>query len=328
MTAIAVMGILLAACNSSAGPVLTLYNGQHTELTAALADRFTAESHIAVAIRSNDGVVLADQLLSEGSHSPADVYFTENSPELMNLEDHHLLAKLPARLLSSVPSEDVSPGGEWIGVALRISCMVYNPSLVTSHNLPRSLLDLAESKWDGKIAIAPTDSDFVPLVGAMLHADGPAATRSWLAAMKSHAHLYQNDESVTNAVNDGEAAIGIINQYYWYRLRLEVGTQGMHSSLAYFPNHDVGSVINISGIALLAHAPHPGAGLAFIRFVVSSEGQKMLASGDDFEYPVLPGVAPNAALPPLSTLPTDRIPVTELGNDEAAATLLQTSGLS
>lgn len=279
-------------------------------------------------MRSNDGVVLADQLLSEGSHSPADVYFTENSPELMNLEEHHLLAKLPASLLKEVPSADVSPRGEWIGVALRVSCMVYNPSLISSQDLPHSLLDLASPKWTSKIAIAPTDSDFIPLVGAMLHADGEATTRSWLAAMKSHARLFQDDESVTTAVNDGEVAIGIINQYYWYRLRLEVGTASMHSDLAYFPNHDVGSVINISGIALLAHAPHPKAGLAFIRFVVSPAGQRILASGSDFEYPVLPGVAPNPALPPLSTLSTDRLSVIDLGNDEDAATLIQSSGLS
>ena len=48
-----------------------------------------------VHMRTNDGVVLADQILQEGRSSPADVYLTENSPELMNLEEHGLLARLP-----------------------------------------------------------------------------------------------------------------------------------------------------------------------------------------------------------------------------------------
>ena len=61
---------------------------------------------------------------------------------------------------------------------------------------------------------------------------------------------------------------------------------------------------------------------------MSPAGQRILASGSDFEYPVLPGVAPNPALPPLSTLSTDRLSVIDLGNDEDAATLIQSSGLS
>ena len=48
-------------------------------------------------MRTNDGIVLADQLLQEGSSSPADVYLTENSPELVTLDEHGLLAKLDAR---------------------------------------------------------------------------------------------------------------------------------------------------------------------------------------------------------------------------------------
>ena len=31
-------------------------------------------------IRTNDGVVLADQIIQEGDASPADVYIAENSP--------------------------------------------------------------------------------------------------------------------------------------------------------------------------------------------------------------------------------------------------------
>ena len=33
--------------------------------------------------------------------------------------------------------------------------------------LPASLLDLAKPEWKGKVAIAPTDADFLPLVGAV-----------------------------------------------------------------------------------------------------------------------------------------------------------------
>jgi hypothetical protein len=76
---------------------------------------------ISVQTRANDGIVLADQLLQEGSSSPADVYLTENSPELEDLDQHGLLANLSASTLDQVPRRDEPPSGDWALIALRIS---------------------------------------------------------------------------------------------------------------------------------------------------------------------------------------------------------------
>ena len=62
----------------------------------ALVAAFQKQTGIKVNMRTNDSVVLADQLLSEGSHSPADVFISENSPEMMMLEQHGFLSKLDA----------------------------------------------------------------------------------------------------------------------------------------------------------------------------------------------------------------------------------------
>src|ERR1700722_11209940 len=84
-------GSLLAACggasagtdsgSSSGDTTITLYNGQHEQLTDAIVSAFEKQTGIHVKVRTDDGIVLADQILQEGSHSPADVYLTENSPE-------------------------------------------------------------------------------------------------------------------------------------------------------------------------------------------------------------------------------------------------------
>ena len=72
-----------AATGSSSTKVLTLYNGQHLQTTDALVTAFEKESGIQVAVHSDDEDVLANQIIQEGSRSPADVFFTENSPALM-----------------------------------------------------------------------------------------------------------------------------------------------------------------------------------------------------------------------------------------------------
>ncbi|MGH2831849.1 MAG: substrate-binding domain-containing protein [Solirubrobacteraceae bacterium] len=158
----------LAGCGSGSGRALLLYNGQHPQVTAELVSAFEKQTKIPVSVRTNDGIVLADQLLQEGSSSPADVYLTENSPELVDLEEHGLLAKLEPSTLAQTPARYDSRGGEWAGMALRISALAYDPALLTAASLPKSLLELGEGEWKGKVALAPTDSDFVPLVGAVI----------------------------------------------------------------------------------------------------------------------------------------------------------------
>jgi iron(III) transport system substrate-binding protein len=96
--ALAACGVL-AACGSSAGSsdgtssaasggtasspqTITLYSGQHPQTTQALVKAFEQESGITVKVRSDDEDPLADQIMTEGSRSPADVFFTENTPPL------------------------------------------------------------------------------------------------------------------------------------------------------------------------------------------------------------------------------------------------------
>jgi iron(III) transport system substrate-binding protein len=319
---------LLAACGDGGANTVTLYNGQHPQLTSALVAAFEKQTGIHVRVRTDDGIVLADEILQEGSSSPADVYLTENSPELMMLTQHGLLAKLPASTIDQVPARDDSPTGNWVGIALRVSALAYDPSTVSTAQLPSSVMDLAQPQWKGRVAIAPTDSDFVPLVGAVIATYGQPAALSWLRGLKANAALYQDDESVVAAVDRGQAAVGIINQYYWYRLRLEQGAANTHSKLYFFPNHDVGGIENISGAAVLASSHHKTDAERFVAFLTSPAAQRILAAGDDYEYPARPGIAPNPALLPLSEVNPAVINVVSLGNDLPAASLLQQAGLT
>jgi iron(III) transport system substrate-binding protein len=327
--ATSLLSVALAACGGGdPANTIVLYNGQHPQLTNALVQAFTRQTHITVKVRTGDGIVLADQLLQEGNASPADVYLTENSPELMNLEDHGLLAKLPADILDQIPARESSPAGDWVGVALRVSTLVYDPSKVSRSQLPTSVLQLAQPQWKGRVAIAPTDSDFPPVVGAVIATHGKAAAARWLAGLKRNAQLYQDDESVVAAVNRGAVATGIINHYYWYRLRLELGASNMHSQLYFFPHSDPGSIQNIAGATVLASSQHRQDAQALVRFITSPAGQRILAASDDFEYPANPGVSPNPAVPPLASISSLSLRPAAIGTDQTAVQLIEQAGLA
>jgi len=323
-------GLALAGCGGD-GPVdpsLVLYNGEHPQLTSQLVQAFTRQSHINVRVRTGDGIVLADQILQEGTSSPADVYLTENSPELMNLEAHGLLARLPAGVLDQVPARDHSPATEWVGVALRVSTLAYDPARISPSQLPRSVVQLAQRQWKGRIALAPTDSDFPPVVGAVIATYGKNAAAGWLAGIKRNAQTYQDEEAVVAAVNRGDVAAGLVNQYYWYRLRVELGQKATRSRLYYFPDHNPGSIENIAGAAVLASSKHRQAAQALIRFLTSVAGQRILAASYDFEYPAHPEVAPNPTLPPLSSISPATLSPAALGTDRTAVQLIEQAGLT
>lgn len=333
MIAIAALASSLAACASATGGSagaggIVLYNGQHPELTSALVAAFTKQTGIQVHVRTNDGIVLADQLMQEGSASPADVYLSENSPELVELDQHHLLSGLGHQILAQVPAQREASSGDWVGIALRVGALAYDPALVPAARLPQSVLAFAQPAWKGKIAIAPTDSDFPPLVGAVIATYGQQAAARWLAGLKRNAQLYQTDEAVVAAVNSGDVAAGLINNYYWYRLRVEVGAGAVHSALHYFPGHDPGSVVNISGAAVVASSRHRRQALAFVRFLVSPAAQRIIAGSYDFEYPGRPGIEPNSQLPALDSISSATFSPLALGNDQAASRLIQQAGLA
>jgi iron(III) transport system substrate-binding protein len=319
---------VLAGCGGSDPNTIVLYNGQHPQLTTALVAAFTKQTGIHVSVRTGDGIILADQIMQEGSGSPADVYLTENSPELMDLEGRHLLSTLPSSIVDQIPASDDSPAGDWVGVALRVSSLAYDPTRLSQSQLPASVLELAEPQWKGRVAIAPTDSDFPPVVGAIIAADGRAAAASWLDGLKRNAQTYQDEEAVVAAVNRGDVAAGIVNQYYWYRLRLELGARATRSRLYYFPHHDVGSIENVAGAAVLASSQHKALAERFVQFMVSAGGQQILARSYDYEYPARTGIAPNPALPSLRSISPATLPVTALGTDQEAVRLIQQAGLA
>ena len=128
---------------------------------------FQKRTGIAVKVKAGEGPEIANEIAEEGSSSPADVYFTENSPELQLLSEKDLLTPVDAKTLAEIPSQFNSPKGDWLGVLARENVLAYNTAMVKPGQLPKSIMDLAGPAYKGKIGIAPSDADFLPLVSAV-----------------------------------------------------------------------------------------------------------------------------------------------------------------
>jgi iron(III) transport system substrate-binding protein len=307
---------------------LTLYSAQHEQVVAMLTDAFTKETGIKVAVRDGEGPELAAQILQEGPDSPADVFFTENSPELTLLDENGLLTPVDPATLKRIPPQYSAANGNWLGVLARENVLAYNPDLIPEVDLPASLMDLAKPSWKGKIAIAPSDGDFLPLVSAVAAKYGKATALDWLNGLKTNAKIYQDDESVVAAVERGAVATGIVNNYYWARLETAQGSAKTVSHIYHFKNGDIGGLVNICGAAVLKSSHNQAAAQKFLAFLVSKPAQEMLGASDvDYEYPLAAGVSPNPLLTPFNKLQPPAISLSQLGDDRDAGLLLQQAGL-
>jgi iron(III) transport system substrate-binding protein len=317
----------VASASGSKGS-LTLYSGQHVQTTQALVNGFEKKTGITVNVRSDDEDVLADQMVTEGSHSPADVFFTENSPPLQFLASKGLLAPVDSSTLAKTPAKYDSPTGKWVGISARVSVIVYNTKLLKKSQLPSSAMDLAEPKWKGKLALAGGETDFQPIVTSIARAHGNAAALAWLKAVKTNAgsHAYPDNETIADEVNRGQAAIGIINEYYWYRERDEIGASNMHSAIAYFAPHDVGYVIDVSGAAILKSSTHKAAAQKFVAYLNSAQGQEIINHSQSWEYPIASGVQRTNETP-FNQLQPNSITIAQLGTGAEAIKLLQEAQL-
>jgi iron(III) transport system substrate-binding protein len=333
IAAMAVATLLLSGCTTSstttASTTIVLYNAQHEETTTALVKEFTQQTGIAVRVDNDDEDVLTAKVEAEGSRSPADVIFTENSNWLQQLAEKGLLSKVDSDTLHTIPAADDATYGDWIGVSARVSGLVYNTKDLTPSQLPNSVLALADPKWKGKIEIAPSETDFWPVVESVADRYGTAKALSWLEGLKANAgaNVVPDNETITADVNKGVAELGIINHYYFDRLEAESSASAIHSALHYFAAGDAGYVTTISGAAVLKSSKNQTAAQKFVAFITSAAGQRTIARGQSFEYPLLPGVAPNSTVTPLAQLSPSGFSAAEFGTGNEAKKLLQEAQL-
>src|SRR5712691_5583063 len=339
IAALAAGGLLagsLAACGGAASAgstgsaqTITLYNGQHEQTTQALVAAFERKTGISVTVRSDAEAVVTGQILQEGARSPADVIYTENSPPLEKLQEQHLLAPVSASTLASVPARFDSQANDWAGVSARVTVLVYNTRALTQAQLPASALDLASPKWKGKFGFAPSETDLQPVITSITRAHGRAAALASLKGLKANAesNVYPDNETVMAKINSGQVQIALINNYYWYRLRLQLGAAAMHSAVTHLAPGDSGYVLDVSGAGVLASSKHKAAAQKFLAFLVSAQGQAIIAHSDSYEYPLRPGVAAAALLTPLRQLSPASNTVADLGDGLLPLRLLQQAQL-
>jgi len=329
LTLVLVLATLLitAACSSDDGTTdstsstgsaeegasLTVYSGREEEFVAPLFEQFEADTGIEVDVRYGDSAELAATIVEEGEGSPADVFFSQDAGSLGAVAEAGSFAPLGLEILDRVEERFRSPEGLWVGASGRGRVAVYNSEALDASELPPSILDLADERWQDRIGLPPTNSSFQAHVAAMMLTIGEEKTREWLEGLVANGvRFYEDNGATTRAVAAGEIDVGLVNHYYKYEVEAEDGSLPIQNH--FFETGDPGSFVNTAGVGILAGAADAEAAGTFVDYVMGEAGQAWVAE-ETWEYPVVPGLEPSVELLSIDRFvgPESQVDLSELG---------------
>ena len=330
MRSIAVAAALAAAVATAAGcggsdDTLTVYSGREEELVAPLFDMFEEETGVDVEVRYGDSAELAATIAEEGGNSPADVFFAQDPGSLGSVESQ--LEVLPDEILDRVDARFRDADGRWTGTSGRSRVLVYNTDALSEDEVPDSVEELIDERWDGRIGVAPTNASFQAFVTAMRLSEGDDATRRWLTDLKAlHPKIYEKNTPIVEAAASGAIDLGLVNHYYLYLVREEQPDAPIDNH--FLATGDPGALVSVAGAAVLASSDQSEDAERFVEFLLSEEGQRFYVDeAEEAEYPLVAGIDAKAGLPPLASLHGPDVDLTSFGAEhEATIELLRETG--
>lgn len=301
---------------------LELYSGRNEFLVGELIS-FLDDTYpdFTPSVRYGGGSDLVNTIDTEGSGSPADVFYTVNAGNLGALADAGRTQTLSTEIQETVSEEFRTD--QWVGTSGRARTVPFNTNAYSESEIPDDIMAFPE--FDGDLGWAPTYGSCQAFITAMRLFEGEAATREWLdGVVDAGITPYADEFQVAQAIANGELDAGFTNHYYIQRVI--DGSPSAPIDTA-FTSGDAGAIFNVAGAAVVDTAPNPELAQNFIRHLLSAEAQEYFAV-ETFEYPLISGVEPVGDLPTVDELDVPEFDIAELGNLQATIDLMRDVGIS
>ena len=303
---------------------LVVYTARAQQLIEPIFDRYTAETGVPVRYMSDSEGALMQRLQAEGAATPADILMTVDAGNLWAAAERNLLQATESTVLrENIPAHLRDPEQRWFGFSIRARTMVYSTERVRPEHLS-TYENLADPVWEGRLCLRTSQKVYNQSLVAMMLAElGTEATeavlRGWVRNLA--APPFANDNAVMEAIVAGQCDVGLVNTYYFGRLKREQPDLPIQ---LFFPNQATGQRgvhVNVSGAGITRHAKQPEAARAFLEWLSAGEAQALFADLN-LEYPANPAVAPSALVASWGTFRQELINVSEAGRRQVEAVML------
>ncbi|MFT7371963.1 MAG: iron(III) transport system substrate-binding protein [Oleiphilaceae bacterium] len=304
---------------------VNVYSYRQPFLIQPIFDAFTKESGIDVnVVFAKKG--LTERLLREGKNSPADLVFTVDIGRLMEVVNKDLAQSVNSKILTkNIPSQYRDPEGKWFGLTTRTRSIYVSKERGNLADI-QNYEDLSNPIWKGRICTRSGKHPYnLALIASMIAHHGEVKTTEWLKGVKANlARKPQgNDRSQVKSIKEGVCDISLGNNYYYGKM-LNDPEQVEWANAVHltFPNqNNRGTHVNISGMALTNSAPNKENAIKLMDFLSEKLAQEMY-SGENFEYPVNPLVAPSDLLQSWGSFKSDSLPLSEIAKLRKRAAIL------
>ena len=314
---------LMALSNvAQAADEVVVYSSRIDELIKPVFDAYTAKTGTKVKFITDKEAPLMARIKAEGENTPADLLLTVDGGNLWQAEQMGILQPLNSDVVkTNIPAQYRSSSDAWTGLSLRARTIVYSPERVQQSELS-TYEALADENWEGRLCLRTSKKVYnQSLTATLIETHGAEKTeeivKGWVNNLATD--VFADDTALIQAVDAGQCDVGIVNTYYYGRLHAQ---QPDLKARLFWPNQqDRGVHVNLSGIGLTKHAPHPEAARKLVEWMTTPEAQSIFAD-INMEFPANPDVNPSAEVAAWGDFKADTIPVEVAGRRQAEAIML------
>lgn len=204
----------LAGCGSNDRTVV-VYSSLDPEFSGPVLDAYARKTGVDILpkfdVESTKSVGLTERIIQEAPRPRCDLFWNNEILNTLRLKRKGLLAAWSPSNASEIPDGFKGKDGTWYGFAARARVLIVNKDLVPEADRPRSILDLIDPKWRGKVAIAkPLAGTTATHATCLFLAWGDEKAKGYFSDLKRNGvHVLSGNKQVATAVGAGEVAIGL-----------------------------------------------------------------------------------------------------------------------
>jgi iron(III) transport system substrate-binding protein len=302
------MAVVAAACSSpesgkTPGRVVTIYVSTDRVFSEPVLREYERRSGVRVDVvydtEETKSTGLANRLLAERARPQADVFWSNEPVRTLVLKSRSVLAAYKSPNAAGIPAALVDPDGYWTGFSARIRVIAYNTKLVTAEAAPKSVFDLADSRWKGQVAMAdPRFGSTSFHVAALYAALGDAKADDLFRRLRANGiRIVDGNSTVRDLVVRGEVKAGLTDTDD-VNVAIEHGDP---IAMVLSDREGLGVPVMPNMVSFIANSPHPDEGKALIDYLLSTDVERQLAISEAVQIPLHAGVPGPKNIPAIST---------------------------
>jgi iron(III) transport system substrate-binding protein len=283
---------LLFGCGTSDPPPqeVVVYAALDREFSAPVLADFAKETGIQVQpkydVESTKTVGLTAAIMTEAARPRCDVFWNNEILNTLRLEEKGLVAAYQSPAAAAYPEMYRSPTGTWHGFAGRARVLIVNTDLVKEGERPKSIYDLADSKWKGKVGIArPVAGTTASHVACLFAALGEEKAKEYLRSLLANdVQILGGNKQVALAAASGQIAFGLTDTD-----DAIIEVEKANPVTIVYPDREEGELGTLfipNTLAIIKNGPNPDAAKKLVDYLLSPEVEAKLALCPSAQIPL------------------------------------------